>query len=397
MRCAVIALVVACSAGTPGARVRSGDAAADDRSPGRPLGMNDVSILLPLPRTTAAPVLAGLAGRAAPLPALIEPRWFDALVAARGDIAPRTGEPIGLDDFQVVAVRFDLCDRSGIGSCPPGADGRLRLVLQPVYARAGETFAHDVALHAFYPIAAGELGGVIGELRRLARRRHEPPGAPLAVSPAAAAGDATYLDGLRALVLRYARADRLVRLTVIGQVADSAAFAWIFRGVDRQGDQLVPIVIPGVDDTQQTVQLAGGDTVYRSDPIADAPPGFALATNGPRFAAAGAAERAAAVAALVEIQDPVRHDTVDTQCIACHLASYLTARRAAASGIDPAALPGQLTPRARAVHTIAGDDPRVVRAFGWAGNAPAISQRVANDTAEVLADIAARFPPPPPR
>ncbi|HEX7839076.1 MAG TPA: hypothetical protein VF469_16475 [Kofleriaceae bacterium] len=51
-----------------------------------------------------------------------------------------------------------------------------------------------------------------------------------------------------------------------------------------------------------------------------------------------------------------------------------------------------VSPYARGVHTIAGDDPRVVRAFGWAGNAPAISRRVVNDTAEVLSEIEARFP-----
>src|SRR5262249_2521691 len=145
------------------------------------------------------------------------------------------------------------------------------------------TFAHDIALHAFYAIPADELGAVIGELRHLSRIQHvspappAPPGAPLDVSPAAAAGDATYLSGLRDLVLRYARAANLVRLTVIGQVADSAAFAWIFRGLDRAGDHLVPIDIPGVAGAQQTVQLAGGDTVYRSAPLADAPAGFALA------------------------------------------------------------------------------------------------------------------------
>jgi len=38
-----------------------------------------------------------------------------------------------------------------------------------------------------------------------------------------ATGDRVFLDGLRALVRRYARAQNLVRLTVIGQVADSAA------------------------------------------------------------------------------------------------------------------------------------------------------------------------------
>jgi hypothetical protein len=234
---------------------------------------------------------------------------------------------------------------------------------------------------------------VVAELRQLAGRGHAAADAPLGVSPAAAAGDAVYLGALRGLVQRYARAAELVRLTVIGQVADAAAFAWIFRGLDRDGEGFVAMTIPGVAAAQQTVQLAGGDTVYRSEPIADAPSGFALAINGPRFAAAAAGERAAAVAALAELQNPTLHDTVDTQCIGCHLATFLTARRAATSGIDPAALPGWFATRAAAVPTIARQDARVVRAFGWAGNAPAISQRVVNDTAEVLLEIAARFGP----
>jgi hypothetical protein len=97
---------------------------------------------------------------------------------------------------------------------------------------------------------------------------------------------------------------------------------------------------------------------------------------------------------LAELQNPMLHDTVDTQCVGCHLATYLTVRRAAVSGLAASTLPGwYASPRAHAVHTIAEEDPRVVRAFGWAGNAPSISRRVANDTAQVLSEIEARFPP----
>jgi hypothetical protein len=127
------------------------------------------------------------------------------------------------------------------------------------------------------------------------------------------------------------------------------------------------MVIPGVSSTQQTVQLAGGDTVYRADPIADIPSGFVLATNGPRFRAATPDQQRDALAALVALQNPSLHGTDDTQCIGCHLATYLTARRAGPSGVDPRALPGWFaSTRARAVRTIADEDPRVVRAFGWA-------------------------------
>jgi hypothetical protein len=266
-------------------------------------------------------------------------------------------------------------------------------VLQPLYPRDGATFAHDIALHAFYPIPAADLAGVVDELRRLPRSRHEPRDAALSVSPPAAARDARYLDGLRTLVRRHARAANLVKLTVIGQLANSAAFAWVFRGLERSGDEIVPMVIPGIASTQQTMQLAGGETVYRSAPVVDVPVGFALATSGPSFRAATSDERMRSLVALVELQNPTLRDTTDTQCIGCHVATHLAARRAATSGLQPSALPGWFaSPRARAVRTIADDDPRVVRAFGWAGNVPAISQRVANETAQVLSEIEARFP-----
>ena len=394
MRGAAWVLLVVASCSAPRAQPAAGGAAgvvgaagpADRRA--LALTLNDVSVLLPLPRDPGAPVLAALSEEDA---GMIDRGAYDAVVA-RGDIAPRAGGPVGFVDFHVVAVRFDLCDRSTVGPCPRDAVGRLRLVLQPLYLRDGVTFAHDIALHAFYAIPPEALAGVVDELRGLARRQAA-RSAVLAVSPAAAAGDAAYLGGLRGLVRRYARAANLMRLTVIGQLADSAAFAWVFRGVDRAGDGFAPLVIPGIEAAQQTAQLAGGDTVYRVDRMVDAPAGFALATNGPRFAAATAEDRAAAVAALAEVQNPTRHDTGDTQCIGCHLATYLTARRAAASQIDPASLAAWFaSPGARGVHTIASDDPRVVRAFGWAGNVPAISQRVVNDTATALAEIEARFP-----
>lgn len=354
--------------------------------------MSDVSILLPLPRDPRVPILTTIAGDGT---ALVDRDPFAALVTAPGDIAPKIDAAIRFEDFHVVAIRFDLCDRSTIGVCPGGVEGRLRLVLQPLYLTAGTTFAHDIAVHAFYPVPARELAAVVGELRALAGVQGASPAAPLGVSAAAVAGNAAYLARLRALVLRYARGTQLVRLTVIGQEAGSPAFAWIFRGLDRSGAAFVPLVIPAIEATEQTTQLTGGDTVYNTSRLADAPSGFALATNGPRFAAATPDQRAAALEALTAIQNPLVHDTADTQCVACHVATYLAARRATTSATALATIHGRFaSSHDLTVATIAGTDPRVVRAFGWAGRSPAISQRVANETAEVLSEIEARFPGP---
>jgi hypothetical protein len=129
----------------------------DLRGETRALGMNDVSILLPLPRDPQTAVLATIAGDRAEL---VDRAWFESLVTAHHDIAPRNGAAVAFDDFHVVAIRFDLCDRSTVGLCPDDVPGRLRIVFQPLYTSAGETFAHDIALHAFYAIPVDELASV---------------------------------------------------------------------------------------------------------------------------------------------------------------------------------------------------------------------------------------------
>lgn len=377
--CAAGILAAACGATTP-------------RNPpsARALGMNDVTLLLPLPSALDAPVLATAAGDDLGAP-LVGRDELTALVLANQDLAPKSGAAFGYDDFQLVAVRFDLCDRKNGAACRDGDDGQLRTVLQPLY-RAGDAIAaHDIAVHAFYPLPAAELAGIAAELRAIAALRGIPLDAPLAV---AAALDGEPRSRIRSLVLGYARADRLARLTVIGQDARSVAFAWRFRGVERDAaGALAPIAIPDLAANEQHMRVGGGNTIYIADPIADTPRGLALALNGVEFAAAQTADQRVAVEALAAIDNPALADTENTQCISCHVATFLTPRRAATAGVDPAMLESHFTsPYNTTVDSIAGTDPRSVRALGWATTYPAISQRVANETARVLGEFESRFP-----
>lgn len=376
------------------------------------LGMNDVTILVPLPAEPRSISLLGIAesGERAAAP-LISRAVYDRLVATPADIAPKIGGPVAFEDFQVVAVRFDLCDRHNAVPCRAGDEAVFRLVLQPLYTGGGEVRAHDIALHAFYPIAAAEVSDVVAELRALAQLAPISVDAPLAVSaalsspPAPPAASAAYRERLRALLLHHVRAERLLRLTVFGQDANSVAFAWILRGLERApfstGDAaLAPIEIPQLGDaapvTQQSVRLGGGDTIYLAEPVADLPHGFALALSGPLFAAASAEDRRAAVAALVAIQNPTTHDTGNAQCLGCHVATFLTPARAAAAAVNVAALPERFisSHNLAAGGGVATSDARALRGLGWAAALPVISQRVVNETAQVLAELSLRFPPP---
>lgn len=360
--------------------------ASEPRDSGHPLGMNDVTWLFPLPG------LVSLAPRG-DAPPLVT-RGLVAGMALRGDLAPKSGAAFAIDDFHVVALRFDLCERAAIRPCADGEDGRLRLVLQPVFTdAAGALSTHDIALHAFYPLPAADLAAVVAELRDLARIAATPLDAPLGVTTALAVPG--YADRLRTLVDRYARWDHLVRLTAFGQLARSAAFAWSFRGVDVAADgALAAIAIPEIGASEQTVLVAGGDTVYQTEPLADAPAGFALALNGMQFATAAPADQRASLAALVAIENPTLHDTVNAQCASCHVATFLTARRAAVAGVDLDGLPGRFTsPYNTRIDNLGQRDGRVLRALGYASELPVVSQRVANDTAQVLTEVDARFPP----
>jgi hypothetical protein len=380
-RRACLVLLAACGGGGGDAPDAGGDAHVPTES--HTLGLNDVTMLLPLPASPSAPVLMSIDG-------LVPTALYDRLAIGPGDVATP------FEDFHVVAVRFDLCDRGEPGECPVGVDGRVRLVLQPLLA-TGEAF--DLALHAFYPISAAELGGVVDELRALAAIQDVPTTSALAVSPAAVRGDAGYLDGLRALVVRYASEDRLMRLTLFAQNAFTASLNWAFRGVERHDltSAFEDMVIPGIGTPQQRAILIGASTAitYDTMPLADAPPGFGDAIYADRFMAASPAERTAALEALAAADNPLVHAANSVQCIACHTETFLTQQRAAAAGVDPSTIAGRYTstyPLATSGGMSATNE-RSLRALGWLFAEPMISQRVVNDTAQVLTEIEARFPP----
>jgi hypothetical protein len=368
-----LAIVAACSS-TPAA-------------PQHALGMDDLSVLLPLPTDATAPVLSTV-------DPLVQSQWFQSLVIDPGDLGPRSNTGFTYDQFQVVSLRWDVCDRSVVGECPANVDGRLRLIVQPVQDINGTIQTIDVASHLFYPIPAAELPDVVDELRDLAATADTPADAPLEVSPAIAGSD--YLAQLKSLVLRYATPDNLVRITVAGQVAGATPFEWNFREIDASGSVFAQTLVPQIELFQQSTQLADGDITYQTGPgeVVDAPAGFALAIQGGNWDGAGSANERLAIDALAQVMNPTLHDAVDTQCLACHVATFLGTYRAGELKMDPTTTPSWYrTPRNVDVGKLGDNAGNQIRAFGYIGTSPIVSQRVANDTAHALDDVDRLFPP----
>jgi len=360
-------------------------AEASDASNGvetQALGLNDISMILP---TT----LEGLYGKMNGVDAardLVPRDLYARLVTSHGDVVAQ------FDDFLIFAIRFDLCNRVDLGPCPEGADGSLRIVFQPVLPQA---IAADAGLHAFYTIPAADLKYVVNELRAIAR---------LTGSDELRAGPLLeqhihYFAGiprLKALLDKYALADHLIQLTMMGQDARSATPRVVFRGVERRGGEMVDMKVATLDVTEQAAALSDTDPSYTVTPVADTPAGFALAMSSGSFNAATPAGQRAAVDALVAAENPLLHTASTVQCVACHVSTYLDEHRAAIAGIDVASLPSRF-PTSHDVTVLSGvstTNERSLHAFSWMGSSVSISRRVANETAVVLDEIERRFPVP---
>jgi hypothetical protein len=376
--------------------------APSDPGPYFPLGMNDVTILAPLPASAASPTILRASdlksGKSTVENNEDEPvLGYDAFLGLVKWV-PDNMLPIGTyDRLQIVALRFDLCDRSKPGPCTRSDDGRLRMVLQAI---ADDATAEDVALHVFYSVPNDEVPGLIGELRALARIQSEPPSSPLKASPALASGNAAYANALRDLVRRHASHRRFVRLTtILRQPPPFAPNAWYMTGIVdpagiapvRVGDSIVsaeaPVLVAHASYDVESPSEAYGNAIN------DKPPGLDGILKGDGFESHTDARKKEELALLATVDNPLVSSPDTAQCIACHASTVVAANRATRAGIDLGAITGRYT----STHDLSIDAGHSretdlsLRALGWLGSTPMISQRVVNETAQVVDEVEAQF------
>jgi len=355
-----------------------------DAGPFVPLGMNDVTVLVPLPSVLSAPVLLRGSDASDDGKVLVPRPLFDRLVEVPSSMPIVPAD--AYDRLHLVAVRIDLCDRNLPGPCAANADGRLRLVFQPLSDGSG---AEDVGFHAFYSIPANELAGAIASVRELALLQAEPTSSPLRVSPGLTSGaPEAYAAKLRALVRRHAGEAKLVRLTLNAQPIFFSAVRWSMRGLERRGATFEDMSIPGTSATSQDVTLFAPAS-YDPSPATDSPAGLLGAFSQTTFDDAAPAQKRLFLEALAAVDNPLMHGPDTVACVACHASTVTMRARSKSGAIDPITVAGRYTSRYD-LSIAAGksaDTERTLRALGWLGKEPMISQRVANDTAQVLVEI----------
>lgn len=348
----------------------------------RPLTHHDVSVLFPLPTGPGQDLYwtAATIGRGGPL--LPESEF-----ARIGHSVTNTlSDDLEYAALRVLAVRFDPCFRVQLTSaCQP----QVRLVFQMLLP-TGQ--AMDGAVHALYNVPMDELPDLTRGLRDLRSVSGENFAyASLGINPALAAQglDGPYARGLRDVVLRFAGAGNLARVTFMTRT-DARSGQWEFGGFGigtwpAETDFPAPGPIPIVGTPETSLQMvtrriADGFEYTVLPMFADATghPGVSMETI--RGLDAGA--RATVHAWAVRQQDPhvVTNDASD--CAGCHLAGRIGD---ALEVLDPGLVTDEvLIGRAGRLVGEADGNGDNLRAFGYFGSAAVVSQRVANETRAVV-------------
>jgi hypothetical protein len=172
----------------------------------------------------------------------------------------------------------------------------------------------------------------------------------------------------------------------------SAAVKWFFRGVERKGTEFEDMTIHGTTETLQVVNL-GGTAFFDVSPESDEPSGLALALDYTKYKDASDEEQRATLEAFAAINNPLTNAPDTVACVACHTSTVALATRADELRVDPSTLSGRYTTSfdVSIGAGMAATTDRTLRALGWLGTAPMISERVAHDTALVLEDIALHY------
>lgn len=376
-RCALVALA-ACSADAASREGATPVALTSE------VGVTDVSILFPLPPKEQRLALLGTddEGRGGPLLPRDLLRRLPPL-----DVLSSNDELRAL--LRVVAVRLDPCF-PGLGDAP--CQNQIRLVVQPIgLLEGGEGLAAtDAALHLFYEVTRAEMASLLQHVVDLRVASGVPRSdGPVSVHPALAREGVRgpFGDGLRSLLLAHAGRAALTRVTFMG--LEQLGQRWRFGGFDVVAAELRPLTIATANAPEQTFSNRDLDGVTFAassmSPPSASPDDVRLLFEPASLAAAGDAERRAAYRRALRLENPRLHSPETVDCATCHVAGAarrFAERELGLSGDGNGARYAH--PRGLPLDGATAERTDELRAFGYFDARPSISQRVVNETAEVV-------------
>lgn len=304
-----------------------GDRGSDDR-----LSANDVSVLMPLPASQEARAHHIYLLPAAGETPTVFPEGLESELPSLFSTSPGPESAL-YRSMLVTAFRFDPCFPAIDDEDPESCQAQVRLGAQLVEVSPQGTLTFDeVALHLFYDLTPVEASQLATELFVL--KQSSPvvtTGKPLFVHPALEGPEgmgSAWGQELKTTVLKYARPERLNRVTGIGFVFDS----WPFFAVKVAGGRVVEretllhLDTTDAEPITQSWDIFGDDVllgnISPSSNVEQGPPFLLDRANyvQPDGTVQEGPALRAAVDSVERILNPKRHTPQSVDCVSCHVA-----------------------------------------------------------------------------
>lgn len=347
----------------------------------------DTAILFPLPETAATDTLlrasaSGAKGELFPSYAV------DALPALTG---AKNSEVVPL--LRVVSANIDPCfpsgvdgkvDDKGVSQCRK----QLRLVFQPVHDDGtGRLTTDDVTVHTFYEMDGATFKSMAIDIVKARGTASLGDGA-IDVHPImkAEGSPGAFASAIREIVLRYAGASNLVKVTFLG--LRGGGIGWQMGGVDFVGTKATDITVPETTVTRE--ELSNPDTTGNFDSTVDPQTKFSKALGvllkSVDARKASDAEIESAFKQALRLDNPeteLHPGTVD--CASCHLATPVRLwvernRGLRANDFEESYRNARWNLENRSQTK---ENTQSFRCFGYFGRDVSISQRTVNEAAAV--------------
>lgn len=351
------------------------------------LGLNDVSVLLPLPPTAdwgLLPKPDSNGGKGALLTREVFNQVPQLLAFASNDEI--------YSAMHAVGIRIDPCFTEGHG--PVKCQTQIRLIWQPLSDADTETSTFDASLHTFYQLTEAEFETLVRELRKLkATIGNSSDEAALGINPTLKSQGlkGAYYSQFIKIIYSFIGIENFSRVTFMQ--LSMTGNAWVFGGFDYINSELQPIQIPRINSFKQTfknsaaprpIWFIGGIT-----PEPTQPENFNILTRDSRkLAPQDEAAIIEAAKAAFKFENPKLHNPGTVDCVSCHVAQpakIWAMRQYPWLQLD--SLSRDITYSSKLnirnmspmqIHT------NIVRSFGYFMNMPFVAQRTINESAEVV-------------
>lgn len=356
------------------------------------LGMNDVSILYPLPTTQTLNSMVGLVENGLEIP---DDLWKKLPTLKMG-----TSNKITRHALRVTALRIDPCFREKLKPQPSACVPQLRIVAQAFVwnPSLGSVVGEDFAMHLFYEISEVEMRNLLKEIVSTTQQfRSQIVQGPLTVHPALTAEG---LNGRFGQFLRHKLLSQFAprstsRVTFMTLAANQNQ--WTFGGyrVSNRKD-VSNLKIAGTTFTRQTLVstvTAPVELNSRTIPESQGIDNLNIFSQGVPFLKLPWPQRQNAIFSLHKVENPNFHVADSVDCVSCHMTTINKAWSVAKNLPQAARSQFSFSSTRFDTRNTSTANPRaaVLRAFGYFENKVAISDRTVHETAATLEFLRGQF------